>query len=50
MPGLATIPFRGDVTSGDVDSAKRLVPFGNHPAVKQLLNLWLVPEAKEAVR
>lgn len=42
--------FGGDVKPGDVGSARRLVPFGNHPGIKDFLNLYAVPELKEAVQ
>ncbi|MEM7473241.1 MAG: hypothetical protein AAF340_17975 [Pseudomonadota bacterium] len=38
------------VTEGTVGSAKRILPFGNHPAIRPYLNLYAVPSAKEALR
>lgn len=41
--------FAADLTAGSVGAGRRLMPFGNHPGVKQLLNYAVVPAAKEAV-
>lgn len=42
--------FGGDITAGDIGSARRLVPFGRHPGIKQFLDMWAVPSLKEAVQ
>jgi hypothetical protein len=35
------------ITSGTVGSAGRLLPFANHPGVKQFMRYFAIPEAKE---
>ena len=47
---LANAAFSGDIEPGDIAAARREIPFGNHPGIKQFLNLWVVPELKEAVK
>jgi hypothetical protein len=34
------------ITSGDISSARRIVPFGRHIGVKDDLDLWLIPKLK----
>ena len=37
------------VTKGDISAARRLVPFGRHPGMKEYLDMWLVPNLKERI-
>ncbi|SIS86788.1 hypothetical protein [Paracoccus saliphilus] len=46
---LARGALTGEFGSGEVTAGRRLLPFGNHPGVKEFLNLWAVPEIKEAI-
>lgn len=34
------------ITDGTISSTKRVMPFGNHPGIKQFLNLWMMPALK----
>ena len=35
------------ISDGDIGSARRLIPFGRHPGVKEFLDLWAVPTLKD---
>lgn len=37
------------ITSGDLSSIRRLVPFGRHPGAKEYIDMYLLPELKERV-
>ena len=47
---VANAALTGDVDTGDIRAGKRLVPFGNHPGMKEFLNLWVVPELKSGIQ
>jgi hypothetical protein len=40
---------RGDIKEGTVGAGARLMPFANHPGVKQFFRYWAIPEAKDAI-
>lgn len=46
---LLNSALTGEATKGTVSSARRMVPFGNVPGIKEYLNLWVAPSLYSAV-
>lgn len=44
------IPGRGDMTPGDIENLRRLMPFSTLPVIRSIIDNFVVPEAKEAVK
>ncbi len=47
---VGSAALKGEVGTSDIKAGRRLMPYGNHPGMKEFLNLWAVPELQAAVK